>query len=257
MVLADDWEMSLSGKNIRPGECFSLDLYTLRDSEDRVANGNGSESLHFPETNDNPVSVSSTRSTTTVIKLIRHEEGLAVSVRDEENLLDDLLRVLSAYLTEKGPSMAACLDLEAICTRKNEAILHVTGGDGGPPITVNCLPYVSEDHYSPVLGSREMGADEGGLLQRGNPHQVLHCLAKQLGRSTLVRLSPISQFSRAMQANTPEIICAAAQYDCCKVICADNKDRTTTKYNLRFYKRCNPHYALGLVLPCGTESAVK
>lgn len=153
--------------------------------------------------------------------------------------------------------MAAYLDLKVISTRKrNEATLHIIGGGDVPPIAVTSVPYVHEDHSPLVLGSREMGADTGGLYQGGNPHPVLYCLGKQPGHSTLVHLSPIHQSGRDIYSATPEIMRAVAQYDCCKVIWA-NMDRGTTKYDLRFYKQCNPHFAMGLVLPYGTESAVE
>lgn len=222
-------EASLRLKELRPGESFGLVHRTQGDVGDDTALSTIFIGSSSTAPLDNASSLSGS-SIITDIELVRYGGDLAVSSRDEERLQDDFLRVLMTYLSKEPDSYASASYLDMVvqstCLPGEPPNLHVSWA--GQPAPIEIPADLSDGSESPHLGSRDMGAYEGGLYGGGQySHAIIRELEKQTQASVLVLLS-----YQPLQFQATE---GAKRYDCCRVMCLGTEEESTRLYRLRYY----------------------
>lgn len=247
---------SISDGRIRPGGRFSL-VRTTRvaaSGDNKVTDSISSRTSGFlqqTETDNDRGSGTSQSIAATDVHLLCYGGGHRLSVRDEENLQDDLSRILVTYLSQSGALSDRSIDLEVEYNLNNGQPGLWIVNEGHRPIAVLEYPhtYADDIKVAPALGSRDMGVSDGGFYVDGNPHVVIEQLRNQPGTSVLVLLSPLSRSIMAVEGATVSALEACEHYDCCRVACAEHVTKGETRYRLRFYN-CDDTGALeGLVLP--------
>lgn len=139
----------------------------------------------------------------TDIKLRRLTGNGTSTARDEENLRDDLLRVLITYLSQDGAHIDPIIELEVHYTLDNDEPGLFIFTKGRSPMKV--LDQRLDKRTSVAWGSREVGVTDGGLYDVGPSHTVIRDLRERPGAGVLVLLSPFPGYLNMEGGQEPSL----------------------------------------------------